>query len=157
MKPPAYTLGLLGALALVACEGADAGVHPGGNRPMPPADHAFVIFGADTVTAEVADTPGELSQGLMGRTSLPAGTGMFFVFQSEAIRSFWMKDTPIPLDIAFLNRLYEVVDIQQMEPETETLHTSASAAMYALEVPRGWLADHGIAVGSRAQIVYGPS
>jgi uncharacterized membrane protein (UPF0127 family) len=119
---------LFAAVALPACERADAGVNPGGPPPPPP-DHAFVIFGADTVTAEVADTSSELSQGLMGRTSLADGAGMLFVFQNEGIRSFWMKDTLIPLDIAFLNRLYEVVDVQEMEPLTENMHTSASPAM----------------------------
>jgi hypothetical protein len=157
MKTPRLAFGILGTLALAACEGVDAGVHPGGNLPIPPADHAFVIFGNDTVTSEVADTSDEHSQGLMGRTDLPEDGGMFFVFQNEAIRSFWMKDTDIPLDIAFLNRLYEVVDIQQMEPRTEIMHTSAAPAMYALEVEQGWFADHGVAVGSRAQVVYGPT
>jgi len=148
---------VFGVITLVGCEGADAGMHPGGVFRTPPPDHAFVIFGADTVTAEVADTSGEHSQGLMGRTSLPVDGGMIFVFQSEAIRSFWMKDTLIPLDIAFLNRLYEVVDIQQMEPETLTMHTSSGPAMYALEVEQGWLAQHTVSVGSRAQIVFGPN
>jgi uncharacterized membrane protein (UPF0127 family) len=157
MKFSLICLAILGTIGLVGCEGADAGMHPSGNDVIPPPDHAFVIFGADTITAEVADTSGEHSQGLMGRTSLPLDGGMLFVFANEATRSFWMKDTLIPLDIAFLNRLYEVVDIQQMEPESLTMHTSAAPAMYALEVERGWMAEHVIAVGNRAQVVYGPN
>ncbi|MFP3948056.1 MAG: DUF192 domain-containing protein [Longimicrobiales bacterium] len=122
----------------------------------PPRAHAWVIFGPDTVVAEVADSPSEHQEGLMHRQELPEGTGMLFVFQNESTRSFWMRNTLVPLDIAFLNQGMQVVDIQQMEPETEEYHTSSAPAMFALEVPQGWFEAHGIQAGDQAEIVFGP-
>jgi uncharacterized protein len=116
---------------------------------------AWVIFGTDTVRAEVADTPEARERGLMYRTELADGEGMIFVYSAAATRSFWMRNTFIPLDIAFLDDRLIVVDIQQMEPESETLHESAAPAMFALEVPQGWFASRGIEVGAEARIVFG--
>lgn len=115
-----------------------------------------MIIGSDTVTAEVADTPAARQRGLQHREELAEGRGMLFVFPEEETQSFWMQNTFIPLDIAFLDRRQEIVDIQQMEPETEELHESARPAMFALEVPQGWLAQQGIEVGDAARIVFGP-
>jgi hypothetical protein len=81
---------------------------------------------------------------------------MLFVWVDEDIRSFWMRNTYIPLDVAFLDRSSVVLNIRQMEPETEDLHYSEGPAMFALEVPRGWLALKGIGPGNRAEIVFGP-
>jgi uncharacterized membrane protein (UPF0127 family) len=114
-----------------------------------------VIFGNDTVTAEVASTPDQRSQGLMNRASLPAGTGMLFVFQDSAVRSFWMRNTLVSLDIAFMDAELRVVDIQQMEAGSEDFHDSRYPAMYALEVPEGWLATHGVRVGAKPTVVFG--
>ena len=69
--------------------------------PRPPAGHAWVIFGADTVLAEVAASADEREQGLMYRDDVPDGTGMLFVFPDVSVRSFWMANTYVPLDIAF--------------------------------------------------------
>ena len=129
---------------------------PASASALPPRGTAWVIFDADTVTAEVADTPAARQRGLQHRDHLDPGTGMLFVFPEEETQSFWMRDTFIPLDIAFLDRRQEVVDIQQMEPETEELHESARPAMFALEVPQGWFQGQEIDVGDRARIVFGP-
>lgn len=123
---------------------------------LPPPGHAWVIFGADTVTAEVARTPEEREQGLMYRENLPEGQGMLFVFPDSQVRSFWMKNTFIPLDIAYLDENLRVVDVQAMQPETEETHPSAGAAMFALEVPLGWYEKEGIGVGAQARLVFGP-
>lgn len=80
---------------------------------------------------------------------------MLFVFADEDVRSLWMSNTYVPLDVAFLDSSLRVVDIQQMEPETTDIHDSRAPAMYALEVPKGWLAAHGVRVGSRARLVVG--
>jgi uncharacterized protein len=146
----------LSGMALGGCETAGADLLPDALPPTPPSGYAFVIFGADTVVAKVAQTPQQHQRGLMGYTHLPDGEGMLFVFEGEATRTFWMKDTPIPLDIAFLDRVFEVVDIQQMEPFSEVFHSSARPAMYALEVPREWFEAHGVVVGARAQVFFGP-
>ncbi|NIP61083.1 MAG: hypothetical protein GWM92_21730 [Gemmatimonadetes bacterium] len=124
-----------------------------GNLPEP--GMAWVILGGDTVRAEVADSPEERERGLMNRTSLGEDEGMLFVFQDEEVRSFWMRNTYVPLDIAFLDSALEVVDIQQMEPETEEFYESARPAMFAVEVAQGWMVAHGVDVGDQAEIVFG--
>ena len=162
------------ALALLvtgACSPADGGTegvgsstrsgHPADTQPpsrdrLPPRGHAWVIFGSDTVRAEVASTAGQREEGLMYREHLEAGTGMLFVFDDEAIRSFWMKNTFVPLDIAYLDSSMRIVDIQQMEPRTEELYESSDPAMFALEVPQGWFEEQGIREGDPAEIVFGP-
>ncbi len=152
---------LLSLLAATACErpGDDPAAtfagDPAEAGPLPPRGQAWVIFESDTVTAEIADTPEARERGLMFRDHLPDGQGMLFVFGDEATRSFWMRDTYIPLDIAFLDRSQSIVDIQQMEPETEEFHNSTRPAMFALEVPQGWFEEQGIGVGDRARIVFG--
>ena len=117
---------------------------------------AWVIFGRDTVVAEVARTTAERERGLMNRTEVPDGTGMIFIFEDAQIRTLWMSNTYVALDVAFLNTNLAVVDIQQMEPETTTFHDSASPAMFVLEVPKGWLAARQVSVGQRAELVFGP-
>jgi uncharacterized membrane protein (UPF0127 family) len=128
---------------------------PADQQRRPPANHAWVIFGADTVVAEVARTDEEREQGLMYRQELPDGTGMLFVFDDMEVRSFWMENTYVPLDIAFMDASYVVVSIDHMAPLTNDSHDSAGPAMFALEVPRGWFAAHGVERGDRATIEMG--
>jgi uncharacterized protein len=123
---------------------------PGG----PPAGYAWVIFGADTVVAEVAATAEERSEGLMYRDEVPDGTGMLFVFPDTRVRSFWMANTYVPLDIAYMDPSYRVVDIMQMEPLVTESYVSRAPAMYGLEVRQGWFAENGI-VGAQAEVVFG--
>ena len=137
-----------GALLAEAAQDGPAG---------PPAGHAWIIFGADTVLAEVAATADERAQGLMYREAVPDGTGMLFVFPDVSVRSFWMANTYVALDLAFLDPSFNVVDIVQMQPLITDSYTSRAAAMYGLEVRQGWLAENGIDVGERAQIVFGVS
>jgi uncharacterized membrane protein (UPF0127 family) len=92
----------------------------------------------------------------MFRESLAKGRGMLFVFPDAQTRSFWMKDTFLPLDIAYLDAELRIVDIQAMEPESLESHPSALPAMFALEVPLGWFSEVGIAVGDGARVVFGP-
>jgi uncharacterized membrane protein (UPF0127 family) len=114
-----------------------------------------VIFDADTVLVEIARTPNERAEGLMYREDLPDGTGMIFLFDDSQIRSFWMQNTYIPLDIAYMDAGLSVVDIQAMTPLTTEGYESAAPAMFALEVPQGWFSAHGIGVGSTAELVFG--
>ncbi len=124
------------------------------NEPQP--GKAWVIFGKDTVRAEIARTDTARALGLMYRDSVPAGTGMLFVFSKMGPQSFWMENTYVPLDIAFMNASYAVVDIQHMAPLTTTPHQSAAPAMFALEVHEGWFEKHGVRVGSVPKVVFGP-
>lgn len=145
-------------LGVAACQGNDLDTLPAEEidvGEMPPRGHAWVVFDGDTVTAEVAATPEERERGLMFRDEVPDGQGMLFVFDDMQTRSFWMQNTFVPLDIAFLDEAQRVVDIQQMEPETEELTESAAPAMFALEVRQGWFEEQGIATGDQARIVFG--
>lgn len=123
--------------------------------PSPPTEHAWVVFGIDTVRAEVARTADEGVAGLMYRQEVPDGTGMLFVFETSEVRSFWMQNTYVALDIAFLDASYRIVDILQMEPLTTDSHESRGSAMFALEVRKGWFADNGIRAGDQAKVVFG--
>jgi len=156
--------GLLAASA--ACAPGDAGAAGGRDEalgaeataagsPAPPAGYAWVIFGADTVVAEVAATADERAQGLMYRDEVPDGTGMLFVFQDSQIRSFWMANTFVALDIAYMDASYRIVDIIAMEPEVTDSYPSSAPAMFGLEVRQGWFGEQGIAAGDQAQIVFG--
>lgn len=121
----------------------------------PPAGHAWVIFGADTVVAEVAATPEERAEGLMYRDEVPDGTGMLFVFTDSQPRSFWMSNTYVALDIAYMDPSYRIVDIVAMEPLITDSYPSSAPAMFGLEVRQGWFAEQGIAIGALANIVFG--
>lgn len=103
------------------------------------------------LTAEVADTEKSRQKGLMGRKLLKDGHAMYFVFQDEAVRRFWMKDTLIPLDIIFFNGQHQVVNtVQGMEPckvEDCPVFSSQVPARYALEVPAGFLQSNSIGIG----------
>ena len=122
-------------------------------RPAPA--NAWVIFGADTVVAEIAQSEEERARGLMYRETLAENAGMLFVFPESSVRSFWMQNTYIPLDIAFMDPSFRIVDIQQMEPMTTDSHMSRAPAMYALEVNQGWFEAHGVEIGDIPEVVFG--
>lgn len=103
------------------------------------------------IRVETAVTPEERSLGLMYRKSLASDSGMLFVYFRETKLSFWMKNTLIPLSIAFIDADMTIIDIQQMEPETKVSHTSPQPALYALEMNRAWFAEHGICPGHRVE------
>ena len=155
-NPLPLLLTIVALVGLTTCESPGGDATPGIDEDArPPRGHAWIIFGNDTVDAEVADTPEARQQGLMGRQSLASGDGLLFVFEEELPPAFYMRNTLLALDIAWLDRSQVIVEIQQMEPETEDLHRPAQAALFALEVPQGWYASTGIQVGHVAQIVLG--
>lgn len=80
---------------------------------------------------------------------------MLFVFPESSVRSFWMQNTYIALDIAFMDPSFRIVDIQQMEPMTTDSHMSRAPAMYALEVNQGWFEAHGVEIGDLPEVVFG--
>ena len=85
--------------------------------------------------------------GLMGRVSLLPDQGMLFIYPDEAPRSFWMKNTPLPLSIAFMDVNGRIVHIADMRPLSEAPIPSQHPAMYALEMTQGWFGEHGVKVG----------
>jgi uncharacterized protein len=104
------------------------------------------------VEVEIADDQAEQRRGLMERTELAEDAGMLFVFDREEPRSFWMRNTLIPLSIAYIASDGRIVDIQDMQPLDETSHPSAEPAQYALEVNQGFFAERGIEVGNEVEI-----
>ncbi len=99
------------------------------------------------ITVEVADEPEERHNGLMYRKEMGTDEGMLFVYPSAQPLSFWMKNTNIPLSIAYLDETGRILNIEDMSPHDETGVRSAAPAMYALEMNQGWFGDNGIERG----------
>jgi len=103
------------------------------------------------VVAEVAATMPTRTVGLMNRFSLQPDHGMLFVFNAPQPLAFWMKNTYVPLSIAFIDKDGRILNIEDMKPQTETTHPSRGAALYALEMKQGWFVGHGIGAGERIE------
>jgi uncharacterized protein len=106
------------------------------------------------VRVEIADDLPEQERGLMERTALGEDRGMLFVYSDEEVRSFWMKNTLIPLSIAYMDANGRIVDLQDMKPldDDPPHYVSAEPARYALEVNKGFFEEHGVKVGDRANL-----
>ncbi len=100
-----------------------------------------------TVDAELAITPDERTHGFMERKNIPDGTGMLFIFEGDQILSFWMKNTPHPLSIAYIDSRGKIRNIYDMTPFSLESITSTVSVRYALEVPQGWFAKNNIKPG----------
>lgn len=100
---------------------------------------------------EIAQTPEQRARGLMNRASLPENAGMLFVYPEPTRASFWMKDTRIPLSIAFISPERRVLEIRDMRPLSEVIHTPQAAFLYALEVGQGLFQRYGIRPGDRIE------
>lgn len=105
--------------------------------------------GMHVIQAEVAQTHQERAIGLMHRREMPANAGMLFVFEESSPQCFWMKNTLLPLSIAFLDDDGTVVNIADMKPMDETSHCSDKPVRYALEMNKGWFAKRGVKAGSK--------
>jgi hypothetical protein len=105
--------------------------------------------GMHLIRAEVAADFSSRAQGLMHRKSLGPNAGMLFVFDGPAIHCMWMKNTYIPLSVAFLDEKREITNIADMQPHSEESHCASRPALYALEMTRGWFAQRGIKPGTK--------
>jgi len=105
--------------------------------------------GMHSIRAEVAADFSTRARGLMHRASMPANSGMLFIFDEPAIHCMWMKNTLIPLSVAFLDEAGTVINVADMQPHSEQSHCAAREARYALEMNRGWFAARGIKPGMR--------
>lgn len=114
----------------------------------------WVIIGDAVFDVEIAESDDEIQCGLMFRQELSGDNGMLFVFAEESLRSFWMKNVPVPLSIAFINKEGVVVSISEMNAMDETTIPSVAPAMYALEVRKGRFAELGVVVGDLFQWDY---
>jgi uncharacterized membrane protein (UPF0127 family) len=108
--------------------------------------------GSVSVSAELAKTEEQQTQGLMNRKSLADGEGMLFVYNADTIMHFWMKNTLIDLSIAFIASDGRILEIRNMRKGDLTITTSSRSARYALEVPQGWFGRAGITSGDRLVI-----
>jgi len=109
---------------------------------------AIINIKGKPLTVELAATPTSRGCGLSQRHELPPNRGMLFIFADLRPRNFWMKDTFIPLSIAYLDKSGQIFSIQDMRPlQTDKQYPSALPAAYALEVNQGWFRRHGVEVG----------
>jgi uncharacterized membrane protein (UPF0127 family) len=117
------------------------------------ADVAFkksqVKVGSHVLKVEVAVEDEQRMQGMMYRKSMGAEEGMLFIFDEPAYQSMWMKNTLIPLSVAFLDKEGVILNILDMEPQTLDSHTSAGPAVYAIETNKGWFAAKKIKPGDK--------
>jgi uncharacterized protein len=107
---------------------------------------------ATHLQVEVVDTPEKRATGLMNRFSLQPDHGMLFVFDRPQPLAFWMKNTYIPLSIAFIDANGKIINIEDMQPQDESSHWSKGLALYAIEMRQGWFRGKGIVAG---QVVKG--
>jgi uncharacterized protein len=105
-------------------------------------------IGKRILRVEVAATPEERQTGLMHRRSLGEDQGMLFIFERRGLWGMWMKNTYIPLSVAFIGEDGRIINIEDMLPHTEDSHSASAPARYALEVNKGWFARHHIRRGT---------
>jgi len=110
---------------------------------------AQLSAGMHLIRAEVAADYSSRGRGLMQRKSLAPNAGMLFIFDAPAIHCMWMKNTYIPLSVAFLDDKGEIINIADMQPHSEQSHCAARPALYALEMAQGWFAERGVKPGGR--------
>lgn len=113
---------------------------------------AEIELAGKTVTVEIADTPQTRDRGLMGRSSLAPDHGMLFVYEKPQLLSFWMKNTLIPLSIAFFDQEQILLNVEEMVPSDASslpIYESRAPALYALEMPSGWFDQNKIRPGTK--------
>ncbi len=129
-------------LFLAACSGARS-------LPVARLDIETATGAAVSVQAEIARTEAEQEKGYMGRETIPDGTGMLFVYAADRKMYFWMKNTPHPLSIAYIDSSGVIREIHDMKPLSLATVESAGSVRYALEVPQGWFERAGVRAGDR--------
>lgn len=115
----------------------------------PPLPFVELLIGPYRLDAELAQTPASRRLGLMGRASLPEDQGMLFVFPTTQRHCMWMRDTLIPLSVAFLDAAGRIINLADMTPLSDKTHCAAGRARYALEMQQGWFAQRDIVAGQR--------
>ena len=106
-----------------------------------------LFAGMHRVEAEVAATPDSRQTGLMQRTMMASQRGMLFVFPDVAKHCMWMRNTLLPLSVAFLDEKGRIINIEDMQPQTENNHCAVKPARYALEMNLGWFKSRGVGAG----------
>ncbi|KXU38139.1 hypothetical protein AXE65_02630 [Ventosimonas gracilis] len=101
------------------------------------------------IEAQLATTPKQRNIGLMHRTQMPQNEGMLFIYTDDAERCFWMRDTPLPLSAAFIDKTGVIVKLVSMQPFSDKSHCSEQPVRYVLEMQQGWFKKHEITTGER--------
>jgi len=143
------------AIAVIGISIAAAFYLFGGMRHGPSMQQTTIQIGGVPVTVDVATTTADREQGLSGRTSLPQGRGMLFIFSQEGLWGFWMKDMHFSIDILWIDASGRVVTVEQLvSPSTypETTFYPSSPARYVLEVPAGFAQLNGVEIGSQMSL-----
>ena len=125
-------------------------VASGACAPTPSAQYLPKItiqIAGHPLVVEIARTPEERRAGLMHRRALGPDDGMLFAFPTDLPFGFFMKDTTLPLSVAFIGSNGRIVNLADMEPLTAEMHYCRTPCRYALEMPRGWFAEHGVKEG----------
>lgn len=127
-----------------------AGCMPESNEGLP---SATVLLAGRTAHVAIASTRRQHELGLMHVARIPPDHGMLFVFADDAPRAFWMKNTLLPLSVAFLDRHGLILNIEDMEPRDDApRYRSAGPARYALEMERGWFRRNGVLPGMQVEL-----
>lgn len=121
-------------------------IRPALAQPLPV---KTLTAGMHVIQAEVASTDATRSKGLMYRKELAPNSGMLFMFEQPNVQCFWMRNTLIPLSIAFILDDGTITNIADMAPMTENSHCSSAAVRYTLEMEQGWFAKRGITAGKK--------
>ena len=117
--------------------------------PQPKLETVKLNAGMHVIHAELAVTPQQQAVGMMMRTEMGANEGMLFVNSDTGVRCFWMKNTLIPLSIAFISEDGTIVNVADMQPRSEESHCSKKPVRYALEMRQGWFAKRGFKAGMK--------
>ncbi len=136
-------------LPFAALSLAHAQTMPPGAKQPSEFPRAKLTAGMFVIDAAVAANDADREQGLMYRTQLAANEGMLFVFDENAVHCFWMKNTLIPLSIAFIRADGTITDIDEMDAETTNNHCPRNNGVYALEMSKGWFTAKGIKPGMK--------
>jgi uncharacterized membrane protein (UPF0127 family) len=110
---------------------------------------ATLKIGGHALKVEVAATDEQRMQGLMFREKLGRDDGMLFIFDAPAYQAMWMKNTLVPLSVAYLDAQGTILNILDMEPQTLDSHMSAGPALYAIETNKGWFAAKKVKAGDK--------
>lgn len=119
------------------------------NEPQMNLPRVKLTAGMHVIDAQVAAAPDQRMTGLMHRKEMPQNEGMLFVFEQPSQQCFWMKNTLLPLAIAFIADDGTIVNLDEMKPQTLDSHCSAKPVRYVLEMNTGWFARKGIKAGAK--------
>lgn len=136
--------GLLIVLALAA-----SSAHAQTASPQPPLPIMALTAGIHVIQAEAATTVAQRSKGLMMRATMPINAGMVFRFDEKGAHCMWMRNTLLPLSVAFIDDDGTIANIEDMDPQTDDTHCARRPVRYALEMNKGWFSKRGISPGMK--------